>query len=176
MRPHAQAPCAAEQERERRSINQSLLTLRRVISALRDKSGRVPYRDSKLTRLLKDALGGSCRTVVIATVSPALAVIDETISTLAYAEQAAGIQNRPIASSMLRMASGSIIDNSSDLSPGAAEWSSDLQMQVAYLTQEVEECQGALARKQQEVQDLTERAEAAEQELEEARRELQLAR
>ena len=61
----------AEAERERRNINQSLLTLGRVIAALRDESARVPYRDSKLTRLLQEALGGSCRTVMIATISPA---------------------------------------------------------------------------------------------------------
>lgn len=159
--------CAPEQERERRNINQSLLTLRRVITALREKSGRIPYRDSKLTRLLKDALGGSCRTVLIATISPALAVVDETISTLTYAEQAAGIQNRPVASSMLRMASGSIVcDHNSEFTLGA-EGCSDLEMKVAYLSQEVEECQGALARKQQEVLELTERAECAEEELQE---------
>merc|ERR1719235_1021850 len=92
-----------EQERERRNINQSLLTLGRVIAALREKSGRVPYRDSKLTRLLKDALGGSCKTVLIATISPALSAVEETISTLTYAEQAAGIQNKPVATSFLRM-------------------------------------------------------------------------
>lgn len=176
-RPGSQVvPCAAEQERERRNINQSLLTLRRVITALREKSGRVPYRDSKLTRLLKDALGGSCRTVVIATISPALAVVEETISTLTYAEHAAGIQNRPVASSMLRMPSGGVIcDNYGDLTPAAMDASSELDMKVAYLSQEVEECQGALARKQQEVQELTERAEGAEEELEESRLELQKA-
>merc|ERR1719440_1196643 len=75
---------AAEQDRERRNINQSLLTLGRVIGALRENSGRVPYRDSKLTRLLKDALGGNCKTVLIATISPALAAVEETISTLRY--------------------------------------------------------------------------------------------
>merc|ERR1719197_773733 len=94
---------AVEQERERRNINQSLLTLGRVIGALRDNSGRVPYRDSKLTRLLKDALGGNCKTVLIATISPALAAVEETISTLTYAEQASGIQNKPTATSFLRM-------------------------------------------------------------------------
>ncbi|CAK0850731.1 unnamed protein product [Prorocentrum cordatum] len=54
-------PRGGETERERKNINQSLLTLGRVITALRDGSGRVPYRDSKLTRLLQDALGGRCK-------------------------------------------------------------------------------------------------------------------
>jgi hypothetical protein len=49
-------------ERERKNINQSLLTLGRVISALREgPTGRIPYRDSKLTRLLQESLGGRCK-------------------------------------------------------------------------------------------------------------------
>lgn len=162
-----------EQERERRSINQSLLTLGRVIAALREGTGRVPYRDSKLTRLLKDALGGSCKTVLIATISPALTAVEETISTLTYAEQAAGIMNRPVASSLLRtvrLPSGG--DSGTSISGcGATDWA-ELEMKVAYLSAEVEEAQAALARKYQEAQEMTERAERAEEEIVGVREEL----
>ena len=64
----------ANRERERKNINQSLLTLGRVITLLKNggkaKGERIPYRDSKLTRLLQESLGGRCKTCVIATVSP----------------------------------------------------------------------------------------------------------
>lgn len=159
----------AEQERERRNINQSLLTLGRVIGALRENSGRVPYRDSKLTRLLKDALGGNCKTVLIATISPALAAVDETISTLTYAEQAMGIQNKPVATSFLKMtrAPGDTRGDltGSSLSGCSTDWA-EVEMKIMYLTQEVEEAQAALARKYSEVQEQVERAESAEQEAE----------
>lgn len=160
-----------EEERERRSINQSLLTLGRVITALREGSGRVPYRDSKLTRLLQDALGGRCKTVIIATISPALASVEETISALSYAEQAAGIRNRPVASSLLRTATVSAqqrsvtshghADVSSNSGLGASEWA-ELEMKVTYLSQELEEAQVALGRKYQEAQEEAERAHRAE--------------
>eukprot|EP00930_Biecheleria_cincta_P006046 TRINITY_DN107027_c0_g1_i1.p1 TRINITY_DN107027_c0_g1~~TRINITY_DN107027_c0_g1_i1.p1 ORF type:complete len:768 (+),score=190.77 TRINITY_DN107027_c0_g1_i1:77-2380(+) len=156
-----------EQERERRNINQSLLTLGRVIAALRENSGRVPYRDSKLTRLLKDALGGNCKTVLIATISPALAAVEETISTLTYAEQASGIQNKPVATSFLRMTRGSGETHGdltvSSLSGCSTDWA-EVELKIMYLTQEVEEAQAALARKYSEVQEHVERAERAEQE------------
>jgi hypothetical protein len=60
-------------------------------------TGRIPYRDSKLTRLLQESLGGRCKTVIIATVSPSVLAVDETISTLNYAQAAHGIQNKPVA-------------------------------------------------------------------------------
>ena len=67
-------------------------------SALREgPTGRIPYRDSKLTRLLQESLGGRCKTVIIATVSPSVLAVDETISTLNYAQAAHGIQNKPVA-------------------------------------------------------------------------------
>ena len=81
--------------REAGEINKSLLTLGRVITALVDRSGHVPYRDSKLTRLLRDALGGKSKTCVVATVSPAASAVDETTSTLEYARRAASIKCRP---------------------------------------------------------------------------------
>ena len=76
-------------------INKSLLTLGRVINALVDKSQHIPYRESKLTRLLQDSLGGRTKTCIIATVSPAKSNLEETISTLDYAFRAKNIRNKP---------------------------------------------------------------------------------
>lgn len=76
-------------------INKSLLTLGRVINALVDKSSHIPYRESKLTRLLQDSLGGRTKTCIIATVSPAKSNLEETISTLDYAFRAKNIKNKP---------------------------------------------------------------------------------
>jgi len=77
-------------------INLSLTALGNVISALVDgKSTHIPYRDSKLTRLLQDSLGGNTKTVMIAAVSPADYNYDETLSTLRYASRAKSIKNKP---------------------------------------------------------------------------------
>jgi kinesin family protein 11 len=167
----SQAGGSGDQERERKNINQSLLTLGRVIAALRDKTGRVPYRDSKLTRLLKDALGGSCKTVIIATISPALSAVDETISTLTYAEQAAAIKNKVVCSSLLRGARSGELRGEC----GSSEEWEELEMKIEYLSQELEEAQAALARKYQEQQVIVERAEAAEAKLVEAAEEVRAA-
>ncbi|KAK1788025.1 hypothetical protein P4O66_016504 [Electrophorus voltai] len=81
------------------SINKGLLSLGNVISALGDESKKgtfVPYRDSKLTRLLQDSLGGNSHTLMIACVSPADSNIEETINTLRYADRARKIKNKPI--------------------------------------------------------------------------------
>ncbi|XP_077211585.1 kinesin-like protein KIN-4A isoform X2 [Tasmannia lanceolata] len=82
-------------------INKGLLALGNVISALGDEKKRkegmhVPYRDSKLTRLLQDSLGGNSRTVMIACISPADINVEETLNTLKYANRARNIQNKPI--------------------------------------------------------------------------------
>lgn len=76
-------------------INKSLLTLGRVINALVDRGAHIPYRESKLTRLLQDSLGGRTKTCIIATVSPAKSNLEETISTLDYAFRAKNIRNKP---------------------------------------------------------------------------------
>ncbi|KAG0028064.1 Kinesin-like protein kif21b, partial [Podila clonocystis] len=81
------------------SINSGLLALGNVISALGDearKSSHVPYRDSKLTRLLQDSLGGNSATLMLACVSGADVDYNETISTLVYANRARNIRNRVI--------------------------------------------------------------------------------
>ncbi|KAK5104734.1 Kinesin- motor protein [Lithohypha guttulata] len=82
-------------------INKSLLTLGRVINALVDKSSHIPYRESKLTRLLQDSLGGRTKTCIIATVSPSRSNLEETISTLDYAFRAKNIRNKPQVNAML---------------------------------------------------------------------------
>jgi hypothetical protein len=83
--------------KEAQKINLSLSALGNVISALVDgKSQHVPYRDSKLTRLLQDSLGGNTKTVMIANCSPADYNYDETLSTLRYASRAKFIKNKPI--------------------------------------------------------------------------------
>ncbi|EGW10226.1 chromosome-associated kinesin KIF4A [Cricetulus griseus] len=79
-------------------INQGLLCLGNVISALGDgkKGGFVPYRDSRLTRLLQDSLGGNSHTLMIACVSPADSSLEETLNTLRYADRARKIKNKPV--------------------------------------------------------------------------------
>ncbi|WOL15661.1 kinesin-like protein KIN-5C isoform X1 [Canna indica] len=109
--------------REAGEINKSLLTLGRVITALVEHLGHIPYRfeignslkriqlfdcfsvfdkvlfwicrDSKLTRLLRDSLGGRTKTCIIATVSPSVHCLEETLSTLDYAHRAKNIKNKP---------------------------------------------------------------------------------
>ncbi|XP_028651191.2 kinesin-like protein KIF11 [Erpetoichthys calabaricus] len=81
--------------REAGSINQSLLTLGRVIKALVERTPHVPYRESKLTRILQDSLGGRTKTSIIATISPASINMEETLSTLDYAHRAKNILNKP---------------------------------------------------------------------------------
>ncbi|CAF0773800.1 unnamed protein product [Brachionus calyciflorus] len=82
--------------KEATKINLSLSALGNVISALVDgKSKHVPYRDSKLTRLLQDSLGGNTKTLMIAALSPAADNYEETLSTLRYANRAKNIKNKP---------------------------------------------------------------------------------
>ncbi|XP_066152733.1 kinesin-like protein KIF21A [Euwallacea fornicatus] len=86
-----------ERQKEGISINCGLLALGNVISALGDKTKRalhVPYRDSKLTRLLQDSLGGNSQTVMIACVSPSDRDFMETLNTLKYANRARNIKNK----------------------------------------------------------------------------------
>ncbi|XP_071100198.1 kinesin-like protein KIF21A isoform X1 [Haliotis cracherodii] len=89
-----------ERAKEGISINCGLLALGNVISALGDKlkkGSHVPYRDSKLTRLLQDSLGGNSRTLMIACISPSDRDFMETLNTLKYANRAKNIKNKVIA-------------------------------------------------------------------------------
>jgi len=83
--------------KEGSKINLSLSALGNVISSLSDGKGKhVPYRDSKLTRLLQDSLGGNTKTLMIAACSPADYNYEETLSTLRYAKRAKSIENKPV--------------------------------------------------------------------------------
>ena len=85
-----------ERLKEAKKINLSLSALSNVISALVDgKSKHIPYRTSKLTRLLQDSLGGNTKTVMIAALSPADYNWEETMTTLRYASRAKSIENKP---------------------------------------------------------------------------------
>ncbi|CAF4881148.1 unnamed protein product [Pieris macdunnoughi] len=88
-------PAKRERARECVNINQSLLTLGRVITALVERHPHIPYRESKLTRILQESLGGRTKTSIIATISPGHKDLEETMSTLEYANRAKNIQNKP---------------------------------------------------------------------------------
>ncbi|KAF4713789.1 hypothetical protein FOZ63_030743, partial [Perkinsus olseni] len=98
-----QTGASGDRLKEGCAINKSLSALGNVISALADKAtGKarpgavVPYRDSKLTRLLQNALGGSSKTVMICAISPASANYEESLSTLRYADRAKKIKNAAV--------------------------------------------------------------------------------
>ena len=80
---------------ECKKINQSLSALGNVIAALIDVKGRshIPYRDSKLTRLLEDSLGGNCKTTMMAMISPSYMCFSETLSSLKFANRAKNVKN-----------------------------------------------------------------------------------
>ncbi|XP_008070736.1 kinesin-like protein KIF27 isoform X3 [Carlito syrichta] len=87
-----------ERFKESIQINSGLLALGNVISALGDprrKTSHIPYRDAKITRLLKDSLGGSAKTVMITCVSPSSSDFDESLNSLKYANRARNIRNKP---------------------------------------------------------------------------------
>ncbi|XP_034426786.1 kinesin-like protein KIF19 isoform X2 [Hippoglossus hippoglossus] len=92
----AQTQNRGQRLKEGAHINRSLLALGNCINALSDKNGTkyVNYRDSKLTRLLKDSLGGNSRTVMIAHISPASVAFEESRNTLTYADRAKNIRTR----------------------------------------------------------------------------------
>ncbi|KAL3811844.1 hypothetical protein ACHAXA_009203 [Cyclostephanos tholiformis] len=164
-------PDAVARERERMNINRSLLTLGRVITVLKEKSlnknstARIPYRDSKLTRVLQEALGGRCKTVIIATVSPSITAIEESVSTLNYAHSANGIVNNPVSSSLIALGDNMpSFDGNDSKSPAITidSWQ-EMEMRLEYMQTQVDEAQAALARKhiqQLELQDRVERAES----------------
>ena len=79
---------------EAKMINKSLSALGQVIKALSDGKGHIPYRDSKLTRILQEALGGNSKTSLLVAASPHLDNIEETISTMKFAQRAKTIKNK----------------------------------------------------------------------------------
>uniref|UniRef100_A0A7N6B8T2 Kinesin motor domain-containing protein n=1 Tax=Anabas testudineus TaxID=64144 RepID=A0A7N6B8T2_ANATE len=140
------------------SINRGLLSLGNVISALGDESKKntfVPYRDSKLTRLLQDSLGGNSHTLMIACVSPADSNMEETINTLRYADRARKIKNKPIV----------------NVDPRAAEMSR-LKQQVQELQVMLLHARGGVAPSAENVTKLLERNRALQDENNKLSREL----
>uniref|UniRef100_A0A8D2MYM7 Kinesin family member 27 n=1 Tax=Zonotrichia albicollis TaxID=44394 RepID=A0A8D2MYM7_ZONAL len=88
-----------ERFKESVQINSGLLALGNVISALGDpkrKSVHIPYRDAKITRILKDSLGGNAKTVMIACISPSSLDFDESLNSLKYANRVKNIRNKPV--------------------------------------------------------------------------------
>jgi len=170
---------AVKRERERSNINRSLLTLGRVILMLKEQSDnskkssnvRIPYRDSKLTRLLQKSLGGKCKTLVIATLSPSVVSIEESVSTLNYAQSANGIVNKPIATSYLSINTKgggppcSITDPSGGEGGQSLEHWYEMECRLQYMETQVQEAQAALARNHMVQQEITDRAEKAEKAL-----------
>ncbi|EPT32445.1 kinesin motor domain-containing protein [Toxoplasma gondii ME49] len=93
---HAKTGATGGTFKEAAKINLSLSALGNVISALvESRTNFIPYRDSKLTRLLQDSLGGNTKTAMIATIGPADSNYEETLSTLRYAHRAKNIRNKP---------------------------------------------------------------------------------
>lgn len=87
---------SGERPKEASKINLSLSALGNVIAALAgNRSTHIPYRDSKLTRLLQDSLGGNAKTIMVATLGPASHSYDESLSTLRFANRAKNIKNKP---------------------------------------------------------------------------------
>ena len=87
--------------KETGNINKSLFTLGKVISMLSSKERKlndkyIPFRDSKLTMLLQDSLGGTSRALMIACISPSEIYAEETVSTLNYATRTMNIKNKPV--------------------------------------------------------------------------------
>jgi hypothetical protein len=88
-----------EMAKETANINKSLFTLGKVIKALSDRKAKalyIPYRDSKLTMLLMDSLGGTSKALMVACASPSSVYLDETLSTLNYATRTMNIKNKPV--------------------------------------------------------------------------------
>jgi hypothetical protein len=80
------------QLKEASNINSSLLAFGNIVQALAEKRGFIPYRDSKLTRILEDSVGGNCKTSLLVCCSPSAESSDETVSTLEFASRAARIE------------------------------------------------------------------------------------
>ncbi|CAK1602396.1 unnamed protein product [Parnassius mnemosyne] len=168
-----------ERAREGISINCGLLALGNVISALGDKSRKVlhvPYRDSKLTRLLQDSLGGNSNTVMIACVSPSDRDFMETLNTLKYANRARNIKNRCVVNqdltsrtinqlrhevARLQMELAEYKQGKRIVSENGEEGWSDVVQENAILTSEVE----SLRRRVKAMQDTIEQLSARNSEL-----------
>ena len=151
--------------REAGMINQSLLTLGRVISALVEKGPHIPYRESKLTRLLQDSLGGKTKTCIVATVSPTRSNMEETLSTLDYAIRAKSIRNRPEVNQHLTK-TGLLKEYLGDIERLKAEVLAAREKNGIYIPEEQwKEMQDDLARQKSDYEEAKLRANSASVEL-----------
>ena len=121
-------------------------------------------RDSKLTRVLQNAIGGTSKTVIIATVSPADSAISESISTLNYAQVANGIVNKPIIDSKQRLSKNFKATDNTTPDNSVQQWY-DLECKLKYMEAQLEEAQSALNRKNQQQQVLIDRVAIMEKEV-----------
>ncbi|XP_015448865.1 kinesin-like protein KIF7 [Pteropus alecto] len=180
-----------ERLKESIQINSSLLALGNVISALGDPQRRgshIPYRDSKITRILKDSLGGNAKTVMIACVSPSSSDFDETLNTLNYASRAQNIRNRATVNWALSSASGpdsgiesaSAAEEQATQGPGGRKEDEGallaLQSQVARLEEENRDFLAALEDAMEQYKLQSDRLREQQEEMEELRLRLELVR
>ncbi|KAM6956574.1 kinesin-like protein KIF11 [Aplochiton taeniatus] len=151
--------------REAGNINQSLLTLGRVITALVDKRPHIPYRESKLTRILQDSLGGRTKTSIIATVSPASVNLEETLSTLDYANRAKNIMNKPEVNQKLTKRT-LIKEYTEEIERLKRDLAATRDRNGVYLSSEnYESMAGQISSQEDQITEYTERIAAAEEEL-----------
>lgn len=176
-----------DRAREAGSINQSLLTLGRVITALVDHHPHVPYRDSKLTRLLQESLGGKAKTCIIATFSPAQAAVEETLSTLDYAHRAKNIKNQPTVNQKLTkkvimkeyfveietLRNQLLATREKNGVYLAPEDYYAMESKIATQEAQLNECEGALRARHEEVKNLREQHEVLSAEVLSTKQELQ---
>ena len=145
-------------------INAGLLALGKVIAALCDKAdhySHIPYRESKLTRVLQDSLGGRARTVMIACVSPELADAHETATTLSYAARARNIRNRVVANAAVFIDEKPPIDDDDKPFPPPPPPIQDLELALARARADLERDEDIFAMKTAEAKRHRDRADAA---------------
>ena len=113
---------------------------------------------------MQESLGGRCKTLIVATLSPSVTAIEESMSTLNYAQAANGIVNKPVPSSYLSIAGSSTSYNNETGSsePNSIEHWQEMECRLEYMQTQVEEAKAALARKHIQQQELIERVEQAE--------------
>lgn len=151
--------------REAGNINQSLLTLGRVITALVERAPHIPYRESKLTRILQDSLGGRTKTSIIATVSPASINLEETVSTLEYANRAKNIMNKPEVNQKLTKRA-LIKEYTEEIERLKRDLSAAREKNGVYLSSEnYEQLQGKIVCQEEQITEYTEKIAAIEEEL-----------
>ncbi|XP_075072250.1 kinesin-like protein KIF11 [Mixophyes fleayi] len=151
--------------REAGNINQSLLTLGRVITALVERAPHIPYRESKLTRILQDSLGGRTKTSIIATVSPASINLEETVSTLEYANRAKNIMNKPEVNQKLTKRA-LIKEYTEEIERLKRDLAAAREKHGVYLSSEnYEQLQGKILCQEEQVTEFTEKIGALEEEL-----------